>query len=142
MCRANEMSRDFVGHVIAHQRGCVHVVNNVDLRRSSRSEHRLSGRLKLCIVVFALLLYVAMFNMISYSMIASTSAAVTYQPQLPMKSSAPMVIGVRRGYRPALKPDCLPLRFSKHPLPRVALASFPGSGNTWVRHLVQQATGQ
>ncbi|XP_013402580.1 WSC domain-containing protein 2 [Lingula anatina] len=37
--------------------------------------------------------------------------------------------------------DCVKPVFSKHDLPRVALASYPGSGNTWVRHLVQQATG-
>nr|XP_002735861.2 PREDICTED: WSC domain-containing protein 2-like [Saccoglossus kowalevskii] len=37
--------------------------------------------------------------------------------------------------------DCVKLHFSNKPLPLVALASFPGSGNTWVRHLLQQATG-
>ncbi|KAK3097608.1 hypothetical protein FSP39_011358 [Pinctada imbricata] len=31
--------------------------------------------------------------------------------------------------------------FSEVPLPKTALASFPGSGNTWLRHLLQQATG-
>jgi len=24
---------------------------------------------------------------------------------------------------------------------RLALASFPGSGNTWTRHMIEQATG-
>ncbi|XP_077866233.1 uncharacterized protein LOC144353830 [Saccoglossus kowalevskii] len=33
------------------------------------------------------------------------------------------------------------LRFSEKKLPIVALASPPGAGNTWVRHLLQQATG-
>ena len=33
------------------------------------------------------------------------------------------------------------LRFLEPPGPVVALASFPGSGNTWTRHLLQQATG-
>ncbi|XP_070581275.1 sialate:O-sulfotransferase 1-like [Ptychodera flava] len=34
------------------------------------------------------------------------------------------------------------LRFSPaHSRPPVALASFPGSGNTWVRHLIEQSTG-
>ncbi|XP_077990678.1 sialate:O-sulfotransferase 1-like [Glandiceps talaboti] len=28
-----------------------------------------------------------------------------------------------------------------HTIPMTALASFPGSGNTWTRHLLQQATG-
>ena len=38
--------------------------------------------------------------------------------------------------------DCRPLAYSKTSLPLTALASFPGSGNTWVRHLLQQATGR
>jgi hypothetical protein len=36
---------------------------------------------------------------------------------------------------------CSPQTLKKPPGPRVALASFPGSGNTWVRYLLQQATG-
>lgn len=36
---------------------------------------------------------------------------------------------------------CKPVRLSRQPLPLTALASFPGSGNTWIRHLLQQATG-
>ena len=34
-----------------------------------------------------------------------------------------------------------PLRAKAPPGPAVALASFPGSGNTWLRYLLQQATG-
>ena len=34
-----------------------------------------------------------------------------------------------------------PLGFKSPPGPTVALASFPGSGNTWLRYLLQQATG-
>ncbi len=34
-----------------------------------------------------------------------------------------------------------PLTLLDEPGPRVALASFPGSGNTWLRYLLQQATG-
>ena len=38
--------------------------------------------------------------------------------------------------------DCAPLHFStSENLPIVALASAPGSGNTWMRHLIQQLTG-
>jgi hypothetical protein len=37
---------------------------------------------------------------------------------------------------------CQALRFLEEPGPVVALASFPGSGNTWVRYLLQQATGE
>ncbi|KAE8752112.1 hypothetical protein FOCC_FOCC001274 [Frankliniella occidentalis] len=38
---------------------------------------------------------------------------------------------------------CQPLRFLDNDRPRAvtALASFPGSGNTWLRYLLQQATG-
>ena len=38
--------------------------------------------------------------------------------------------------------NCSRLRYISPPGPRTALASFPGSGNTWVRHLLQQATGE
>ena len=34
-----------------------------------------------------------------------------------------------------------PLQFRNPPGLKVALASPPGSGNTWVRHLIQIATG-
>lgn len=33
---------------------------------------------------------------------------------------------------------CQPIGFKAAPGPVVALASFPGSGNTWVRYLLQQ----
>ncbi|XP_059095768.1 WSCD family member CG9164-like [Tigriopus californicus] len=36
---------------------------------------------------------------------------------------------------------CQPLHFKAEPGPVVALASFPGSGNTWFRYLLQQASG-
>ncbi|XP_054712060.1 WSCD family member CG9164-like [Uloborus diversus] len=36
---------------------------------------------------------------------------------------------------------CTQPRFRKPPGPMIALASFPGSGNTWIRFLIQQATG-
>ncbi|CAH1780844.1 unnamed protein product [Owenia fusiformis] len=36
---------------------------------------------------------------------------------------------------------CQPLKFSKRLLPVTALYSIPGSGNTWLRHLIQQITG-
>ena len=39
--------------------------------------------------------------------------------------------------------DCVKLHFADtdNYLPATALASFPGSGNHWLRHLVQQTTG-
>ena len=36
---------------------------------------------------------------------------------------------------------CVPLRYRNSPGQTVALASFPGSGNTWLRYLIQQTTG-
>ncbi|GFT14499.1 WSCD family member AGAP003962 [Nephila pilipes] len=36
---------------------------------------------------------------------------------------------------------CVQPKFRKPPGPMIALVSFPGSGNTWIRFLVQQATG-
>ncbi|XP_042210449.1 WSCD family member AAEL009094-like [Homarus americanus] len=47
----------------------------------------------------------------------------------------------QRGGRGARLPWCQPLRWMKPPGTSTALVSFPGSGNTWVRYLLQQATG-
>ena len=47
-------------------------------------------------------------------------------------------------YRNILANDtCKPvlIRISEKPLPVTGLASFPGSGNTWTRHLLQQVSG-
>lgn len=33
-------------------------------------------------------------------------------------------------------------QLSDVPLPQIGLISFPGSGNTWTRHLIQQVSGQ
>ena len=38
--------------------------------------------------------------------------------------------------------SCQSIGYSSIKLPITALASFPGSGNTWVRHLLEQATGE
>jgi hypothetical protein len=39
--------------------------------------------------------------------------------------------------------SCLPLKFStSYKFPKTVLASHPGSGNTWSRHLIQQLTGK
>ena len=43
---------------------------------------------------------------------------------------------------PVLNGSCIPLKFPDEALPRVALASHPGSGNTWTRHLIQQLSGR
>ena len=50
----------------------------------------------------------------------------------------------RSGNRAGIYEDCAPMHFRSltRPLPITALASAPGSGNTWVRHLIQQLTGE
>ncbi|XP_069160117.1 WSCD family member AAEL009094-like [Procambarus clarkii] len=47
----------------------------------------------------------------------------------------------RRGGRGARLPWCQALRWRDPPGPATALVSFPGSGNTWIRYLLQQVTG-
>ena len=39
-------------------------------------------------------------------------------------------------------PTCQPVKLSERKLPLVALATSPGSGTTWARHLFQQVTGK
>lgn len=53
----------------------------------------------------------------------------------------------RQGQRPRIirrrtVQVCVIPGFRNPPGPVTALASFPGSGNTWIRFLVQQATGE
>lgn len=49
------------------------------------------------------------------------------------------------GFRPPLRRSkihwCSELKYLDPPRETVALASFPGSGNTWLRYLLQQGTG-
>lgn len=49
------------------------------------------------------------------------------------------------GLRPPLRRSkirwCTDLKYLDPPGKAIALASFPGSGNTWLRYLLQQATG-
>ena len=45
-------------------------------------------------------------------------------------------------YQKTKPKSCQSLGYSDRKIPTTALASFPGSGNTWVRHLLQQATGE
>ena len=41
------------------------------------------------------------------------------------------------------RPSCLNVSFAPSPdLPSTALASYPGSGNTWTRHLIELITGE
>lgn len=50
------------------------------------------------------------------------------------------------GFRPPLRRSkinwCTELKYVDPPGKTIALASFPGSGNTWLRYLLQQATGE
>ena len=41
-----------------------------------------------------------------------------------------------------MRPCRSKLNFSPVPLPKIALASFTGSGNTWLRGAIEQATGE
>ncbi|CAL4075854.1 unnamed protein product, partial [Meganyctiphanes norvegica] len=50
------------------------------------------------------------------------------------------ITGKRSG-RGARLPWCQPLKYRFPPGPSTALVSFPGSGNTWLRYLLQQVTG-
>ena len=45
-------------------------------------------------------------------------------------------------HRDNLSNACTMLRFSSVPLPITALASIPGSGNTWSRHIIELITGK
>ena len=51
-----------------------------------------------------------------------------------MKADTPLAISESK--------RCTVPHFAKPPLPVTALASVPGSGNTWTRHLLEQATGK
>lgn len=59
----------------------------------------------------------------------------------PIRPTPPIDIIRRKATRKPLPPNCQSLHYSKDRLPLTALASFPGAGNTWLRHLIQQATG-
>lgn len=43
---------------------------------------------------------------------------------------------------PLFRPTCAVPRYSAVSLPVTGLVSFPGSGNIWMRHLVQEASGK
>ena len=56
-------------------------------------------------------------------------------PGIPLRSFKPK-------YKNEQEDSCLPLKFSSRKFPNTALASHPGSGNTWTRFLIQQLTGE
>lgn len=41
-----------------------------------------------------------------------------------------------------LKCENITIRLAEERLPKTGLVSFPGSGNTWTRHLLQQVSGE
>ena len=89
-----------------------------------------------CSVVCLALLYIVVFNGLSlYGLIKSTYTPVS----LPTSRSNIYLAYLR--YDRFLR-KCKNPHLSKKPLPLTALASFPGSGNTWVRHILQEATGE
>ena len=63
----------------------------------------------------------------------------------PYETGIPMSYALKDAIRELglnVTPDqCGKWHFSKVPLIRTALASFPGSGNTWTRYLIQKLTG-
>ncbi|OWF48649.1 WSCD family member AAEL009094-like [Mizuhopecten yessoensis] len=77
--------------------------------------------------------YIAVVNLLAfYSMVRSYNSPVSWIQ--------------RYGHMYMGQPDtdnwtCKGLRYSTISLPSTALVSFPGSGNTWIRHVIQQATG-
>lgn len=93
---------------------------------------RCSSSAVVCLALF----YIVVFNGLSlYGLIKSTYTPVS----LPVNRD--------RLYFAYMKYDralwkCKKPHLSQTPLPLTALASFPGSGNTWVRHILQQATGK
>ncbi|XP_041350560.1 WSC domain-containing protein 1-like [Gigantopelta aegis] len=89
--------------------------------------HRSSCRCKVRSSVFCVVVYIVAFNVLCLYYLT--------------KSASPWMSHHGPFYFPANRWTCKPVRVSPRPLTLTALASFPGSGNTWVRHLVQQATG-
>ncbi|CAH1797677.1 unnamed protein product [Owenia fusiformis] len=97
---------------------------------------------KIVITIMALALLAASitaFTELSKGSILITKSAQNTEPQLigGKEDIDKGEILIKSG-RPK---DCTPLHFSPVALPHIALVSVPGSGNTWVRHLIQQATG-
>ena len=92
------------------------------------------------LTVFILFLFLATrinFSSFPYPMYRSgiDCIPITY-PSKPPLISIPIPTALYGNYSCPITPKILP-----SPGPKVALASFPGSGNTWVRFLLEQSTG-
>ncbi|XP_046563255.1 WSCD family member AGAP003962-like [Haliotis rubra] len=57
------------------------------------------------------------------------------------RNSTPYSTDVLTSSQNGSEQRCPDVRLSPRILPQIALASYPGSGNTWTRHLLQQMTG-
>ncbi|KAK3085150.1 hypothetical protein FSP39_025116 [Pinctada imbricata] len=84
-----------------------------------------------CIVCLAIV-YIVFFNTFAFIFLSRSNNSTT---SLVSKHGS-RYIGIVD-----IRSLCKTPTLSKIPLPRTALVSFPGSGNTWIRHIVQQATG-
>ena len=96
---------------------------------------------------------------VSHHEISSTSASTTTTTTIPSKRKYPKFLGGRfrgrggGGHHPfpagimspaeisATTSWCNGLKYRQGSGVKTALASFPGSGNTWVRYLLQQVSG-
>ena len=75
---------------------------------------------------------------------------VEVMPLMPLDKTG-SVLGNRNKQWPDTNKDIMTKRFqcklvepklSTTPLPVTGLVSFPGAGNTWTRHLIQQTSGE
>lgn len=123
-----------------------------------QSEHELSfyavcchvRRRTICIFCGFMWVYFIIFCIASYhqlsieedkSQYVAGAAGVGSVRLLNSQNGAAMPFYPQITWRLRKLPDCQKLKLSEQKLPIVALSSFPGSGNTWVRHLVQQISG-
>ena len=70
-----------------------------------------------------------------------TIAFLMYLPLLENIEKSQMAWGTKRTIETNQQMNCQPLGFATSERPLTVLASFPGSGNTRLRHLLQQASG-
>ena len=73
---------------------------------------------------------------------SGSSAIIRVVSQGHDPSPTNLTVTVRPSYTEQKSTACTTIRYMEQPGSVTALASFPGSGNTWVRHLLQLATGK
>ncbi|XP_044763477.1 WSCD family member AAEL009094 [Coccinella septempunctata] len=104
------------------------------------------NRFRFWIFSFLLFLYLAgVFIISAITLQDSKNKSVKPKPSYLQESKFKHYDLGFSGFRPPLPKSkinwCTDLKYLQPAKPLVALASFPGSGNTWVRYLLQQATG-